>query len=287
MPDLDRLVFGTAALGLPYGLPHGGVPPSLMSEAAAVSLVGAAVAQGIMTFDTAPAYGVAEERLGRALGERGAVWTKVSAGVSPLVDQIEASLRRLQRGSIDLVQWHNWTAAVFESATIRPCWESLRRDERVRALGASTYGIDDARDAVTSGFFDVVQVEWNLLNQSVLRTIGADAARRRVKIALRSVYLQGALTDAGRTIPDAPVLAEGIKRARSVARQLGIPLEHLALRAALDQQHANRILLGFDSVDQVAFASGVCRANPLGCNLDDLDLEGHRETDPRTWPKVQ
>src|SRR5262249_53212435 len=80
-----------------------------------------ALEAGVMYFDTAPSYGEgrSEENLGRVLGELGAwpdviVGTKVRIQPADLADPIaaiqrscEASLRRLGRASIDLLQLHN------------------------------------------------------------------------------------------------------------------------------------------------------------------------------------
>src|SRR5215471_19615483 len=77
-----------------------------------------AVAAGITYFDTAPGYGDgrSEENLGKVLAATGAhvhVGTKVRLGPADLVDirgavrrSLEASLRRLRRGRVDLVQLH-------------------------------------------------------------------------------------------------------------------------------------------------------------------------------------
>src|SRR5262245_28733312 len=78
-----------------------------------------AVAGGITYFDTAPGYGDgrSEENLEKALAATGAhvhVRTKVRLGPADLVDirgavrrSLKASLRRLRRGRVDLVQLHN------------------------------------------------------------------------------------------------------------------------------------------------------------------------------------
>ena len=283
MRDRTRLVFGTAALGLPYGLPREGGARTLMDDTAAAALLAASVSSGILTFDTAPAYGVAEERLGAHLGERGVVWTKVKAGGS-LSSSIDVSIRRLRRSTLDLVQWHNWTEEEFRDDALARAWAAMRVDPRVASVGASTYGTTHARAAIKSGLFDVVQIEWNVLNQSVLRDVADDARRRKVKLALRSVYLQGALTNEGRKLPPLETLVRGVERARQVARSLGVPLEHLALRAALDQLAADWVLLGFDRVEQLAVATAIADSPRLERDIADLDLGGDSSVDPRTWP---
>jgi aryl-alcohol dehydrogenase-like predicted oxidoreductase len=280
--DVPRLVLGTAALGLPYGLsPEGGAPPALLSEDAVRGLVRMALDAGVATFDTAPAYGEAEARLGRALGGEGRVWTKVTSG------SIEASLQRLRRRKVELVSWHNWTASLGGDPAFRAAWDELGRSPAIVSRGATTYGEDDAAAAVGSGLFDVVQVEWNLLRQGVLRRLQA-RPRAAVRIAVRSVWLQGVLTPRRRALPSfLRDLEPSLQRAAGLAREWGLDLEGLALRAALDQPGVDHVVIGVDAPDQLAAVLRAARSPRLRPDqleaLAPLDRGEDPRTDPRRW----
>jgi aryl-alcohol dehydrogenase-like predicted oxidoreductase len=299
VPDpTDRLVFGTASLGLDYGLARPGAEGarnSMPARADALALVRAAHARGLRVFDTAPAYGESEERLGAALeGLTAEVWTKV--GRVERVDEslsgtlersLDESLGKLRRARVELLQWHNWTAQLGQSAHFRAAWERLARDPRVGALGATTYGVEDAQAAVESGLFQWVQVEWNLLRPMVIDRVGPLARARGVQMSVRSVYLQGALTDEGRKLPALPTLEAAVQRARGLASAHGIGLTRLALRAALEHRYIARVLVGIDRVEQVdealAVAAGAALPEALRASLAGLDLGGDPSADPRTW----
>lgn len=297
----ERLVFGTAALGLDYGLARSdaaGPRSTMPSLDQAKALVRSAHEAGMRTFDTAPAYGESEARLGAALegvdGPGTVVWTKVGR-VERLDDSLgetlerslESSLAKLHRSHVELLQWHNWTASLAESEHFRAAWQRLANDPRVRALGATTYGIEDARAAIESGLFRVVQVEWNLLRPIVVDSVGALAKARGVALSVRSVYLQGALTDEGRKLPSLPTLEAGVRRARSIAKDNGVGLTALALRAALEHEHISRVLVGIDRVEQVreaiAIAKGPALASDARASLASLSLGDDPAADPRTW----
>jgi aryl-alcohol dehydrogenase-like predicted oxidoreductase len=295
---VSELVFGTAALGLAYGLGRNGEPAALMDEPDAAQLVASALEQGIAVFDTAPAYGVAEERLGRVLGTRGKVWTKLArhdvlgpALVDQAVASLDESLARLGRPRVDLLQWHNWTADLAMNPEFRACWARLGTDARVGGLGASTYGPDDALAAVESGFFEVVQVEWNLLNQRVVDAIRDAAGRRNVSVAVRSVFLQGALTDDGRDLPALPALRAGVNAAARGASEAGMTLQHLALSAALQCAGVRYVLVGIDRPGQLEDAVRVTKLEPLTqetcAALHSLAGGYDAAFDPRTWPAVK
>jgi aryl-alcohol dehydrogenase-like predicted oxidoreductase len=230
------------------------------------------------TFDTAPAYGESELRLGRALRSRGRVWTKVAAG-DPSAS-LDASLARLQRSSVQLLQWHNWTSALADDAAWVRAWSALRGDPRVERLGATTYGVADAVAAAGSGLFDVVQCEFNVLNQRVVSAL----AGKPIAVAVRSVLLQGALTDEGRALPDKPALRTGVERAHAVARG---QLTRFALRAALEHAAIAHVLVGIDRQQQLDEAIAIATGEPLSQDqreaIASLDLGGDPACDPRTW----
>lgn len=285
-PALQRVVFGAASLGMAYGLPRQGAVANIApAESDAAALVERALALGITTFDTAPAYGESESRLGRLLGARGAVWTKVAAGDPGA--SLAASLVRLRRPRVELLQWHNWTAALGHDAAWTAAWSSLRGDARVARLGATTYGVADAVAAATSGLFDVVQCEFHILNQGVVAALAEHARRGAITVAVRSVLLQGALTDDGRELPDLPSLRAGVERARSAAG--GVGLTRLAVRAALEHPAIAHVLVGIDRLEQIEEVSRIAAGPALGAGLSErvasLDLGGDPACDPRTWPR--
>jgi aryl-alcohol dehydrogenase-like predicted oxidoreductase len=293
-----RLVLGTAGLGMAYGLaPEGEAHPRASSIENAIFLLRTALEAGVGAFDTAPAYGEAETRVGMALGEAGAVWTKVSdrlpgPGLHDRVrESLEKSLGRLRRKRIDLLQWHNWNASVREDAYFRQSWGILGRDSRISALGATTYGSEDALLAVSSGLFTLVQVEWNLLNQRVVRTVAPVARAAGVRLAVRSVYLRGVLTSKGEKLPDQlRPLQEPHARVARLAADLGMDVPGLALRAALDHEDIDLVLIGVDRVEELRQSLSVAEQTPLPSwvwpRLRELDLQDTALADPRGWDQT-
>jgi aryl-alcohol dehydrogenase-like predicted oxidoreductase len=295
MSAIDRLVLGTVALGLPYGVALQGDSRQLADQNEVGALIEQAVAAGITNFDTAPSYGLAEERLGRFLpADHGSVWTKLSnlpvdGGLAQAAERsLVQSLSRLNRDRIDCLQWHNWQATLAESTAFRSLWSELRADPRIASLGASTYGVDDALAAVRSGLFEQVQIEWNLLNQGVLDAVAEEAANLAVTLALRSVFLQGVLTEKGGFLPSALAgLAAPRARAAALAARFGLTLNALALRAALDHPARPRVLIGPDRPQQLAEILTHTALSPIPADvlaeLRQLDLAENPLTDPRTW----
>jgi 1-deoxyxylulose-5-phosphate synthase len=291
-----RLVVGTAALGLAYGLAGADGSNAAPDEVTAIALLRRAWAEGIACFDTAPAYGEAEARLGRALPAEGAVWTKFDRRLHPgelapaLQTSLAGSLQRLGRDKVEVFHWHNWTRATADEPGFARFWPGLAGDPRFGRLACSTYGVEDALAAVTSGWFAVVQVEANILNRSVLRAIAGPARVRGVTIAVRSVFLQGVLTPKGAQLPaDLAGLQQARGQCAALAERLGIPLAQLALRTLLDDRDVGHVLIGVDRPQQLAEALTAADAGPLpddvSAELASYEPTERALTDPRTWSR--
>ncbi len=147
---------------------------------------------GINLIDTAPAYSGSEEELGRALaGGLRRKFTLVTKwwpflGGGPGIRQnptelrrsVETSLRRLRTDVIDVFLFHSLT---FErdisdvlNGPLRGEMERLKKRGLIRFTGLSNSGDYDTeddrlREAVRSGYFDVVMPEFNLFKQRAVR----------------------------------------------------------------------------------------------------------------------
>ncbi len=178
----------------------------LPSDAQVAELLSGLLACGINYIDTAPAYGISEERIGQALASRRAEFvlaTKVGetfeAGTSsydfsgPAIRQsVERSLRRLQTDVIDVLLLHSdgrdaWIQTETDAvATL----QDLKRQGLARAIGLSGKTVDGARQAL--GWADVLMVEYHLRDRSHEPVI-TEAAARGVGVVVKKGLASGAL----------------------------------------------------------------------------------------------
>jgi len=152
-----------------------------------------ALAGGINWFDTAQQYGngKSEEALGWLLPESGAnpyLSTKFNLDVADLKDvpkqveeRIAASLARLNRKSVDLLQLHNRIGSkpggrvmtveqVLGKNGVADGLERLREKGLIRHMGITALGeAASVCEVINSGRFDSAQVYYNLLNPSAAR----------------------------------------------------------------------------------------------------------------------
>jgi aryl-alcohol dehydrogenase-like predicted oxidoreductase len=176
-PSGLELGLGLVSIGRVWGVAETAVP----DDAAAQTLLAAAVDGGIRAFDTAPAYGVSETRLGAFLNglpiatrDRLVVMTKVgehwNAGAKAAFTDhsFDAMARSLDRslklfGRIDVLQLHKAT----EEAIAAP--DTARLFAHARTLGIGTSGasvssVAAGRLALGTGLFTCLQFPFNADN---------------------------------------------------------------------------------------------------------------------------
>ena len=188
---ISRLL-GSTSIGVPaLGLGAGRLGDASVPEDQVERLVGRALDLGVVLFDAARSYGLAEERLGRLLAaarERVVLSTKVGYGVPGIADWtgpcveggVDAALRRFRTDRLDLVHLHSCGIDVLRRGE---AVEALSRAVRAGKVRVPAYsGEGEALDfAVRSGAFGAVQCSVSVLDQANLgadRAAVAEAARR-------------------------------------------------------------------------------------------------------------
>lgn len=210
---------------------------------------------GINWIDTAPLYGQgrSEEALGwllKEFDERPYLSTKVNVDdpkdvAGDIERSMHASLKRLRRDSVDLLQLHNRIAvhsgpdrtlgikAVLDE--VIPALESLKKQKLTCFIGLTALGETPMiLSAIDSGAFDTAQVYYNMLNPSAARAMpaawtgqdfgGVIAACKRHDMGIMNirVFASG-------------VLATSVRHGREVAltENSALPTEEARAAAAL------------------------------------------------------
>jgi aryl-alcohol dehydrogenase-like predicted oxidoreductase len=274
--------------------------------------VARALELGITYFDTASLYGdgQSEANLGAVLRELRAdpiVGTKVRLKPPDLdrietatVESVEASLRRLGRERVDLIQLHNsflphtgpdWVGMTLHRfpAVLR-AFETLERQGKVRFWGITGLGETELlHQALAAGGFHTVQTVYNLLNpsagrpapsgfpyQDYRRLIDGAAGQQMGVIAIR-VLAGGALSGtpdrhpvAARSV--APIATERDYAADvAQARRFAFLVEdgtvkslvEAAIRFVISKPEVSTALVGVSSLEQLDHAVECANRGPL------------------------
>jgi len=205
---LPPLGFGAFKIGRHEGTKYPRMY-ELPDEAAVDRLLNAVLDLGIGYIDTAPAYGLSEERIGRAIGHRRdefVLSTKVgeqfAAGRSTydfseeaIRRSVERSLTRLRTDVLDLVWVHanRDELTVINATEVVPTLLDLKAKGVVGSVGYSGYTAE-AFDAAWP-WADAIMVEYHAENRGLEPTIAA-AARHGVRVIVKKPLASGRLDPA-------------------------------------------------------------------------------------------
>jgi L-galactose dehydrogenase/L-glyceraldehyde 3-phosphate reductase len=252
---------------------------------------------GINWIDTAPLYGQgrSEEALGWLLAEvkeKPYLSTKVRLDLGKLADipgeierSVHASLKRLKRDSVDLLQLHNQIGAktgsgmldaisiddVLRKGGVADGLDKMREQGLTRYIGLTALGeAPSIVHAIDSGRFDSAQMYYNLLNPSAARKMppgwsghdftGVCAACKRHGVAMMNirVFASG-------------VLATDERHGREIALA-----ENSALDVETRRAHAALAALGSSHGTRAQTALRFSLANPdLACVVIGLGEPSH------------
>ena len=270
--ELSVTQLGFGAMGLRFRPDGGGV-----SDQTAEEVLNAVLDEGINFLDTAPDYGLSEERIGRYIsGRRGEYFLATKCGCDPadkggqgghiwtrdqLFKNIRGSLERLNTDHVDVLQLHGGPddSAVLEEL-ITTLLE-IKSQGLTRLIGASqTLPLLD--QYVATGAFDTFQIPYSCLqpehHEAITRAAEAGAG----------IIIRGGI---GRGGPEAEVLA----RVRlEVWEQAGLqelcdtmrPAE-LILRYTITHPHCHTTIVGTRSIEHFRDNVAAMAKGPLPGDL--------------------
>jgi aryl-alcohol dehydrogenase-like predicted oxidoreductase len=208
---------GTAPIGSGRDWPVWWGP---QDEAESIRTIHAALDLGVNWIDTAPFYGWgrAEEIVGRAVRGRDDVLVFTKCGTLPdrergdrmdlspaaIRADVDASLRRLQRDRVDLLQLHD----VDRSTPIEDSWGEVQRliaEGKVRHGGISNHPVAAVERALQVGPVGALQYQYSLLHRDTEAEILPLAVDRGIGLLAWSPLASGFLAegfDLGALVPD-------------------------------------------------------------------------------------
>lgn len=171
--------YGSSGLQLSaLGLGAGQLGDARLSEDDAAHLLAASVDAGITLIDTAPSYGLSEQRIGRHLSARRrevVISTKLGYGVDGITDWtgpciiagVDQALRILRMDYLDIAHLHSCPWTVLAQGEVVDALERAKQSGKVRAIAYSGEN-EDLDYAVGMDRFDGFMASLNLFDQRVI-----------------------------------------------------------------------------------------------------------------------
>ena len=301
--EASEISLGTVELGLDYGF-KGSNHYARPSAEDAIRLLHQALGLGVNLFDTARSYGESEAVIGRALkewnGSKPILVTKViipkeaqsmelgtlRAEIHPL---IETSLKTLGVDTLDVLLIHNAQRDHLKNPEILRCLTEAQQQGKVRFLGASCPADQDlCLELLAQPAFRALEVPFNLLDQKMRHRVFEGAAKSRVAIFVRSVYLRGLLTD---RIFSAPERLDPLKHAATKVQQLAETasgsLPETAVRFCLSYPAVSSVLIGMKTPEELlanlAHAEKGTFSSELVALLESQSMENDSLVNTAKW----
>jgi aryl-alcohol dehydrogenase-like predicted oxidoreductase len=257
-----KIALGTVQLGVPYGNSSAKV---LMSEETAFGILDSALKAGIRFFDTAIAYGLSEERIGRfRLAERSPdsiistkipmveakFWQDTDTYWRWVIERIEESKKTLGIPKHTLLQFHQCDLDFLASVKNRAIFQRLTDEGHCEEIGISVYTPEQGFAALATQAVHALQVPANIIDTRFLEGDFQDRARAAGTTLIgRSVFLQGVLIESA----DLPPVRrkDELFELRRLAKEASTPetLHSMSMRylAANYENSLDYMLLGIDS----------------------------------------
>jgi len=177
--ELTPLGFGAFKIGRNIGIKYP-QPYDLPADDEARALLNGVLDLGINYIDTAPAYGLSEQRIGELIGHRNDAFTcstKVGEtfengrstydfSESAVRASIERSRQRLKRDTLDIVFIHSdgRDESVLRETEVVRTLQELKSDGVITAIGFSGKTVEGARLALP--WADAIMVEYHIKDRS-------------------------------------------------------------------------------------------------------------------------
>ena len=283
-----KIAIGTAQFGLKYGIANktGKVSLNEMKKIKKIAL-----ANGVNTVHTAPAYGNSEDRIGKSeynnfnLISNLPYLPPAKNRVSWVIRSIRNSLKKLKTRKLYAVFVHNTKFLLDKDGhKIFNTLLKLKKKGIILKIGVSIYTIDELKKILKKFKIDIVLVPYNVIDQRV-KTTGMLKKLKKLNIEIysRSSFLQGLLLIKRKKIlskfnkwkPLFKIWENKIKNSNKSAREI-------CLNFVLSQKEIDKFVIGVDSSRQ--FEDILKKAKPSFIETKNLVSNNQKNLiNPSKW----
>lgn len=258
-----HLCLGTVQLGLDYGVLTTAKKPSFEES---IGILEKAYSMGIRYFDTAFAYGNAEDILGafiekNDLSSKIQVITKLKPNILEeyqgdirdiIRNNLLESLKRLKINKVNGYMLHS-PKYVFNPEVLSAL-SGLKNEGLIEKIGVSIYEVDEALFAVESEVIDYIQIPYNVFDRRLEETDFFQKSKMNKKtIFARSAFLKGVLTLEQELVPDYfNEIKPDIERMDEIFRKNELNKSEGCISFVKNNPDIDYLVIGIDNVKQLS-----------------------------------
>jgi aryl-alcohol dehydrogenase-like predicted oxidoreductase len=192
----NKIVIGTVNFGIKYG-----VNKNKIEKNNVIKIINHAINNKINTFDTASSYGTSECLLGQ-IKKKLNIITKINTNskwvnLNSFLNNINKSFEILNTNKINTILFHDpGILKTFSGRIIFSHLNILKKKKIIQNVGVSIYDFSDLNFLLENYSFDIIQCPFNVLDRRLvdggyLKIL----KKKRVKVHVRSIFLQGLLVN--------------------------------------------------------------------------------------------
>lgn len=257
---------GTVQFGLRYGINNAGGQPD---RSVVFAILDQALDAGIDCWDTAVAYGEAENVLGDYIRQRRCagsvrIVSKLRPDFVDTIDkgvtiaavrkELEDSLQRLGVETLEGYLLHRSSQLALPG--MADALQDIRDRGLVRQVGVSVYEPDEAMAVLQTDWMDAVQVPYNILDRRLDRAgffSGLSGRQRPLNIYARSALLQGLLLmKEDRTPEHLAGIKPYLRELDSMLGRYGLDRFSGAVQFVMEHNGVDHLVFGVETSEQLA-----------------------------------
>lgn len=259
---ISCMSLGTAQLGYHYGISNKTGKPD---RKVAHEILNHALQCGVNCFDTAAAYGDAEEVIGEWLStlspvKQPLVVTKVAnldhSSLSALREdmqrQVALAKRKLGVRQIPMLMLHHFDEYLADADNMDIVFQELKQNGDICLSGVSAYSQHDYKEIAETDF-DAVQIPLNIFDNTHVENGELNKLYEAGKIIfVRSVYLQGLVfQDPDHLKPEMEFCRGALVKFRGLCKRWNLSPATLSIAYVLSLPGITSLVLGSETVEQL------------------------------------
>jgi len=296
----NKLVLGTAQLGLDYGIANKIGKPE---ENKAFEIMKYAIENGINYFDTAYSYGNSEIFIGKFLNlhknykNKVNIITKMPSLKNEKINEeiinkyFFGSLKRLRRKSIYSYMVHDFNDIKKNSYLISKTFLKFKNDCYIKKIGVSVYDENQIKFLLKNFNFDLIQIPINIFDQRLLNDdILIDLKKRGIDIYARSIFLQGLIFLDKNNLPSKfKSIKKYLEKSNYISLEYNISKEEIAILFINSINEVDKIIIGVEKIEQLKKnIEALNRSEDFAeidtaINFKNLFIKNMKIIDPRKW----
>lgn len=250
---ISKLSLGTVQFGLDYGIANSEGKPTQNRVDEIVNYI---YENGLNCFDTAQAYGNAEEVLGKSLADKSDI-VIVSKLKSELFEEnldknISKTLDNLQQKTVFGLLLHDSELLYRWSQKHSSLVQQLVKDKKIDYFGVSIYSNEDFELAINNDNIQIIQIPFNLFDQRAVTQRWLERAKEANKlIFIRSIFLQGLFfMNKDELKGNLAKVKPYLERLKELEQKLNLSTAELAMAYVESVAKESVLLFGCDSLAQ-------------------------------------